>query len=109
MVFLGDILIYSANQQNHAVHLEKLLENLREHQLSSKARKCEILKTSIEVLGQQICNGGMTPTEAKLKAVQDWAVPRDIWDVSFFLVFTNYYQRFVRDLIAIARPLTSLK
>ena len=48
LVFLGDILIYSANPQHHFDHLRKLLAKLREHQLFAKASKCEILKTSVE-------------------------------------------------------------
>ena len=85
-----------------------MLGKLREHQLFAKASKCEILKTSVEFLGQQICKGGMTPTEAKLKAVRHWATPRDIKGVRHFLVFVNYYIRFVKDFAMIASPLISL-
>ena len=52
--------------------------------------KCEILKTSVEFLGQQICRGGMTPTVAKLKAVRDWTIPEDVKGMRSFLVFVNY-------------------
>ena len=68
LVFLDNVLMYSANPQDHVDHLRKVLGKLREHQLFAKASKCEILKTSVEFLSQQICRGGMTPTEAKLKA-----------------------------------------
>ena len=50
----------------------------------------------------------MTPTEAKLKAVRDWAVPQNIKDIRSFLGFVNYYRRFVRNFAEIADPLTSL-
>ena len=85
LVFLDNVLIFSANPQDHADHLRKVLGKLREHQLFVKASKCEILKTSVEFLGQQICRGGMTPTEAKLKAVRDWATPQDVKGVRSFL------------------------
>ena len=51
LVFLDDILIYSANPHDHAEHQRKVLGNLREHKLYAKALKCEILKTSVEFLG----------------------------------------------------------
>ena len=51
LVFLDDVLIYSANPQDHADHLRKVLGKLREHQLFAKASKCKILKTSVEFLG----------------------------------------------------------
>ena len=78
LVFLDDVLIFSANPQDHAEHHREVLKKFREHQLFAKASKCEILKTSVEFLGQQICGGGMTPTEGKLKAVRDWATPQDV-------------------------------
>ena len=108
MVFLDDVLIYSANPQDHAEHLRKVLGKLREHKLFAKASKCEMLKTSVEFLGQQISRGGMTPAEAKLKAVRDWATLEDVKGVRSFLGFANYYRRFVQNFAAITDPLTSL-
>ena len=108
LVFLDDVLIFSANPQGHAEHLRKVLGKLREHQLFAKASKCEIFKTSVEFLSQQICRGGMTPTEAKLKAVQDWATPQDVERVRSFLGFVNYYRHFIKEFAAIADPLILL-
>ena len=52
LIFLDDVLIYSANIQEHCEHLRKVLNKLREHRLYAKASKCDILKTSVEFLGQ---------------------------------------------------------
>ena len=65
--------MYSANVKEHAEYLEKVLQVLRKHRLYAKALKCEIYKHSVEYLGQHIFGGGMTQTEAKLKAVCDWS------------------------------------
>ena len=51
LVFLDDVLIYSANPQDHVEHLPKVLGKLREHKLYAKASKCEVLKASVEFLG----------------------------------------------------------
>ena len=50
--FLDNALMYSVNPQVHAEHLKKVFEKLREHQIFAKASKCEIMKTSVEFLGQ---------------------------------------------------------
>ena len=52
LVFLDNVLIYSANPQEHVEYLRKVLGKLREHKLYAKASECEILKTSVEFLGQ---------------------------------------------------------
>ena len=108
VVFLDDILIYSKTPEDHAVHLRKVLQKLREHQLYAKASKCEIGYRSIEFLGQQVTPAGMSPTEAKLKAVREWDTPRDVKDVRSFLGFANYYRRYVHQFAEVAHPLTKL-
>ena len=50
----------------------------------------------------------MTPTEAKLKAVWDWAKPQNVRDIRSFLSFANYYRRFVKNFVGVASPLTDL-
>ena len=51
---------------------------------------------------------GLTLTEAKLKAIRDWATPQNVTDVRSFLGFTNYYRRYIRNYSDIAGPLTDL-
>ena len=50
----------------------------------------------------------MTPTEAKLKAVQDWAKPQNVRDIWSFLGFANYYRRFVKNFAGVVGPLMDL-
>jgi hypothetical protein len=40
VVFIDDILIYSKNEEEHALHLRIVLTHLREHQLYAKFSKC---------------------------------------------------------------------
>ena len=108
LIFLDDVLVYSANLEEHAEHLRKILERLREQRLYAKASKCERMKIAVEFLGHQITSDGMTPTEAKLKTVKDWSTPKDVKDVRSFLGFANYYRRFVKDFATVASPLTTL-
>ena len=54
LVSFDNILICFANPQYHVEHLRKVLGKLREHQMFAKAKKCEILKTFVEFLGQEI-------------------------------------------------------
>jgi len=44
----------------------------------------------------------------KLKAIQDWPLPKTVKDTQKFLGFCNFYRRFVKDYSHIARPLFNL-
>ncbi|PKU69278.1 RNA-directed DNA polymerase [Dendrobium catenatum] len=41
IVFIDDIMVYSASKEDHARHLTSVLETLRQHQLYTKFSKCE--------------------------------------------------------------------
>ena len=44
----------------------------------------------------------------KLKAIQDWPLPKTIKDIQKFLRFCNFYHHFVKDYSTLVRPLFNL-
>ena len=48
LVFLDNILAYSANVKDHVEHLRRVLSFLRKYRLYAKASKCEFVTTTIE-------------------------------------------------------------
>ena len=108
VVFLDNILIYSTTLEDHAIHLRKVLRKLQNHQLYAKASKWEIAYKSIELFGQQVTPTGMSPSEAKIRAVEEWDTPQDVKDVRSFLGFANYYRRYIHQFAEVAHSLTNL-
>ena len=49
--------------EEHAGHLRKLLQRLREQRLYAKASKCDIARTTVDFLGQHVTPVGMSPQE----------------------------------------------
>ena len=47
-------------------------------------------------------------TLSKMETVKKWPVPQNKKDVQKFLLFTEYYRRFIKGYAALARPLTDL-
>ena len=45
----------------------------------------------------------------KIKAIEDWPVPKDVTDVRSFMGITSYYWRFIEGFLRIANPITSLQ
>jgi hypothetical protein len=51
VVFIDDILIYSKNLEDHARHLQIILQRLREHHLYAKFSKCEFWLDTVKFFG----------------------------------------------------------
>ena len=49
--------------------------------------------------------GGIKMKEEQVKDILDWLTPQEVKDVQKFLRLVNYYQWFIKDFVAIARPL----
>ena len=56
-VYLDDIIVFSANKQEHLVHLIQVFECLRQKQFYCKLPKCKVSQSEIQYLGLLITNG----------------------------------------------------
>ena len=108
VVYLDDILIYSATAAEHDRHVRAVLNALRAQQLFCKAEKCHFFLTTISYLGHVISERGVDMDAAKVAAVRDWPVPTSSKELQSFLGFANYYRRFIPGFAHLAQPLTLL-
>lgn len=59
MVYLDDILVFSANEWEHEKHLRKVFEALDHEGLHVKLSKCAFFQTQIDFLGHVIDGNGI--------------------------------------------------
>src|SRR4051812_26347426 len=108
MVFIDDILIYSASKAEHVEHLRIALQLLRDNQLYAKLSKCEFWLSRVKFLGHVVSGAGIAMDDEKVVAVKDWETPKTVFDIRSFLGLAGYYRRFVQDFAKLASPLTRL-
>ena len=60
IVFIDDIMVYSRSEQEHAEHLHRVLQTLREHKLYAKFSKCEFWLSSVVFLGHVVSKEGIS-------------------------------------------------
>jgi len=85
-----------------------VLQVLKENKLFLHLEKCEFYKQQIEYLGLVISENEVSMDLVKLAGVWEWPTPENKTDIQAFLDFMNFYQRFIQDFSAKARPLFDL-
>jgi hypothetical protein len=71
VVYIDDILIYSGSLEEHAKHLRKVFQRLKENKLYAKLEKCEFGVTEMDFLGHRITQEGLKMDDHKVKAIMD--------------------------------------
>jgi hypothetical protein len=108
IVFIDDILIYSKSKDEHAEHLRKVLELLRNEKLYGKFSKCEFWLEEVHFLGHVVNKNGIQVDPSKIDSVKNWRTPETPTEVRQFLGLAGYYRRFIENFSKIAQPLTQL-
>ena len=108
LIYLDDVIIFSATFEEHLNRLEAVFSRLKEHNLKLKASKCECLQSKVTYLGHIVSEAGIQTDPEKTEAIKNWPRPNSVKDVRSFLGFTGYYRRFIKNYARIARPLNDL-
>ena len=108
MTYLGDIIIFSKNEEDHLRHLEEVFCQLRQAGLKMKCLKCDFFKSEIHYLGHPISADGISPLPDRLDTTRNMPTLKDVKEIKQFLSLTGYYRKFVPRFADISRPLTQL-
>jgi len=108
VVYLDDILIFTRMEEEHVKAIRWVLQVLQEHKLFLHPEKCEFCKERIKYLGLVILENEVSMDLVKVAGVREWPTLENKMDVQAFLGFVNFYQRFIQDFSAKARPLFDL-
>jgi hypothetical protein len=62
----------------------------------------------VAFLGHVISKGGISVDPKKVQDVLSWNAPMSVSDIQSFLGLAGYYQRFIKGLLKISKPMTEL-
>jgi len=107
-VYIDDILVHSANQHQHAQHLQYVFDRLSEANLTLRGSKCYIALSQVSYLGHVFSAAGMSPDLQKVASVSNWTTPTTTEEVRKFIELASYYRRYIQGFSDIAKPLHNL-
>jgi len=108
LVYLDNIIVYSATVKEYLLRLRKLFDRLRMADLKLKPSKCSLLRCEVNFLGHVVSGEGVATDPSKIELVRDWRTPSDVNEVRSFLGLASYYRQFVPTFAEIAAPLHAL-
>lgn len=108
LVYLDDIIIFSADLCEHNKRIREVFTRLRKHNLKLQPDKCEFLRKEVIYLGHKLTEQGVKPDERKIECVKTFPTPLNVKAIKSFLGLTGYYRNFIHDYSKIAKPITNL-
>ena len=110
LVFFDDLLVHSADLNQHFEILNEVLTALNHAGLKITADKCHMVRTEIEYLGQYITPEGVTVPRRFTSIIDDWPLPETLKELRSFMGKASYYRKYIKDFSKISSALlTHLK
>ena len=104
--YIDDILIFSETWEEHIETLIKVLERLRNANLSIRPSKCLFGFDTVPFLGHNVGNCQINPQEDKINKIKMFPKPEIKKALRSFLGLCNYYRDFIPNYAELAAPLT---
>jgi len=107
-VYLDDVIIFSANAEQHVKDVDKVLHRLRKAGVIHNLEKCTWFSDEIEYLGHIVRSGQLHVHNKNVDALKHAKFPTTKTQLKSFLGMCNVYRRFVKDFAKRAEPLNAL-
>ena len=107
-VFMDNFSIFGLSFDTCLEHLTQILDICIKKRLVLRWDKSHFMVREGIVLGHLVSCKGLEVDKAKVKVIQDLAIPKSIRELRSFLGHVGFYCRFIQDFAEVSKPLTSL-
>ena len=78
---MDDILIFSADEEEHERHVLLVLERLKEYSLYIKLSKCRFFEREVDFLGYRVGVAGVSMDPSRVEAIREWPILESFRDI----------------------------
>jgi len=94
--------------EEHAEKLQAIFTRLEQAKFKVQPEKCVFATDTVEYLGHICTPEGVRPDPRKIRAIEEYPIPKTVRDIRAFIGLAGYYRRHVPNFAEMAKPLTSL-
>ena len=107
-VYADDVLLTSANMDDHYTLLSTVLGRLQSAGLKLSPGKCSIGVTRLNYLGHEITPEGITIAPDRIQCIRDLKNPKTVKEVKRLYGFFSWFRKFIPSFSTLAAPLVDL-
>ena len=108
VIYLNDILIFNKNSTKHWLHVQRILERLKNYKLYINLKKCKFDIDEVDFLSFIIFIKRIRMNSKQIQMIKEWFKFKTYHKMQIFLKFVNFYKRFIYHYFKIIASLTSL-
>lgn len=106
-IYINDISVYSKCAEEHPQHLKYVLERLRDNLYANWIMNI-FPSLEMEFLGHVLFEEKVKTNPKKIQLIKKWQNLVIAKGVRSFLRLANFYRKFIKDFLALAKLLTDL-
>lgn len=107
--YIDDLILPTVTVVEQLQLLRSVFERLRLANFKLKPAKCVFMANKVKYLGFVVADGKLYPDPEKLRAIEQFPIPRSTKELQRFLGLCNFFSRFVSDYATLASPLTCIQ
>ena len=109
---MDDLILFTPSKESHIDKLENVLHAFLKNGLKILPKKCQLLKTSLQYMGNEICIENkkvcVKPLRNKLEAIQKLQPPKTPKACRSFAGVVNFLSMFCPELQKLLKPIYDL-
>ncbi len=82
LIYLDNIIVYSADFPQHLQHLREVFQRFRTAGLKRKPSKCHLASSSVTFLGHRVSSAGVEADPSNIDKVKTWSIPTSATQMS---------------------------
>jgi hypothetical protein len=108
LIYIDDIVMFSKSDEDHLLHLNKVLSAIIESRIMLSPAKCHFMYSSILLLGQKVSQLSLSTHKEKVDTILSLTRPHNVSDLRTSLGMAVYFSHFIPYYSDLATPLFRL-